>query len=293
MHFESYHPSLLLGYFAAVIAMAIGFDHPCCVAVAYGGAFLCSAALGRRVLRFDLVLIPLGVAFVLFYASYRHFGVTVLAMNLRGNRITLESLVYGAVLAGKTSAVLMWLSCALSVVSDDKLVYLFGRVMPRFSMALAVLLRAVPRMAERWRSVALARYGVGRSARQGNIPQRIKHFSQTLSIVTTWTLEDFVESAASMKSRGSGLRGRTAFALYAFDGRDRSLALGLTALITAQLMAHLLGLTAAGYDPVIAIDCVTPMGGVFYAMYALLVLLPWLCECIGAAHWQRRVEKRV
>lgn len=294
MHFESYHPLLLLDYFAAVIAMAVGFDHPCCVAVAYGGAFLCSAALGRRrALWFDLALIPLGAAFVLFYASYRHFGVTVLAMNIHGNRITLESLVYGAVLAGKMAAVLMWLSCVLSVISDDKLVYLFGRVAPRLAMALAVILRAVPRAAARWRSVALAQYGLGRSGRQGNIAQRAKHFFQTLSIVITWTLEDFVESAASMKSRGSGLRGRTAFALYPFDGRDRALALGLTALITVQLMGHALGQTAAVYDPVIVINRVTPMSGVFYAAYAFLALVPWLSECIGAARWRRRVEKRV
>lgn len=293
MHFESYHPLLLLGYFAAVIAMAVGFDHPCCVAVAYGGAFLCSAALGRRrALWFDLALIPLGAAFVLFYASYRHFGVTVLAVNFIGNSITLESLVYGTVIAAKTACVLMWLSCLLRVFSSDKLVYLFGRVTPKLSLYLAVILRTVPRTVQRWRTVATGRSGMGRGTGQGGILRRGRNFFCILSIVVTWTLEDFVESAASMTSRGATLRGRTAFPLYRFDQRDRSFVLALTALITTQLMAWLLDQTRALYDPVIVVNRVTPVSAVFYALYALLGLLPWLLQMGGALRWRRQIEQK-
>lgn len=293
MRFEDYHPAIGLLYFAAVIAAAIAFDHPVCVAVGYGCAFVCSVALGgRRALRFDLALVPLVAAFALYYGSYRHFGVTVLAANFIGNSITLEALVSGAVMAMKTASVLMWGVCVLRVFSGDKLVYLLGRVAPRLSLYLAVALRAVPRWAERWRAVSRARGGVGRGTRQGDLVRRARHFGSVLSIVVTWSLEDFVESAASMKNRGASLKGRTAYALYRFDHRDRVLVLALAALVTSQLMAWLLDQTRALYDPVIVVNRVTPISLVFYALYALLGLMPWLLQLGGALRWRRRIEQK-
>ena len=48
-----------------------------------------------------------------------------------------------------------------------------------------------------------------------------------LSIVVTWSLEDAIQTADSMKGRGYGLSGRTAFSLYRLDDRDRGLLLWL------------------------------------------------------------------
>lgn len=293
MRFDSYHPAISLLYFTAVIAAAVGFDHPVCIAVAYICAFVCSVALGgRRTLIFDLALVPLAAAFAVFYGSYRHFGVTALAVNFIGNSITLESLVYGAVIAVKTASVLMWGACVLRVFSGDKLVYLLGRVAPRLSLYLAVALRAVPRWAERWRAVSRARRGAGLGIRQGPVWQRARHFGGVLSIVVTWSLEDFVESAASMKNRGATLKGRTAYALYRFDHRDRALVLSLAALITSQLMAWLLDQTKALYDPMIVVNRVTPVSLVFYALYALLGLMPWLLQLGASLRWRRRIEQK-
>ena len=42
-----------------------------------------------------------------------------------------------------------------------------------------------------------------------------------LSIMLTWSLENALETADSMKSRGYGLPGRTAFSIYRFDSRDK------------------------------------------------------------------------
>ena len=47
---------------------------------------------------------------------------------------------------------------------------------------------------------------------------------RALSVTVTWALENAVVTADSMKSRGYGLPGRTAFARQRFDGRDRRFA---------------------------------------------------------------------
>ncbi|MCM1149006.1 MAG: hypothetical protein NC319_02815 [Butyricicoccus sp.] len=40
--------------------------------------------------------------------------------------------------------------------------------------------------------------------------------------MVTWALENAIGTADSMKSRGYGLPGRTAFSICRFDGRDRA-----------------------------------------------------------------------
>ena len=62
---------------------------------------------------------------------------------------------------------------------------------------------------------------IGRDVTNGNTLTKAKHGMKILSIMTTWALENSVETADSMKSRGYGLRGRTNFSIYRFDTRDK------------------------------------------------------------------------
>jgi energy-coupling factor transport system permease protein len=48
----------------------------------------------------------------------------------------------------------------------------------------------------------------------------MKHGVKILSIMVTWALENAIETADSMKGRGYGLPGRTAFSIFRFDKRD-------------------------------------------------------------------------
>ena len=54
-----------------------------------------------------------------------------------------------------------------------------------------------------------------------------------------------------MKSRGSALRGRTAFSIYRFDNRDRAFVIALFSGIILTGMGAILGATEMFYDPVI------------------------------------------
>ena len=56
----------------------------------------------------------------------------------------------------------------------------------------------------------------------GGVLRRLRNAITILSIMVTWSLESAIETADSMKSRGYGLPGRTAFSIYRFDSRDQS-----------------------------------------------------------------------
>jgi len=279
MGFERCHPAVNLLYFAAVIAGMLTFQHPVFLMISFLCAFVYSVKCnGWRALVFDLALLPLVVAFALYYSSYHHFGVTVLQKNLIGNSLTLESLIYGLVLGISAAGVMIWFSCVYSVFSSDKVVYLFGRVSPRLSLFLAILLRFVPRIKKEARKINTAQRGIGRGANQGNFFRRLHNCLRIFSILVTWAIESLTTASESMQSRGSVLRGRKAFSIYRFDNRDRAYVILLSACLTVTLMGVSLQQTDMQYDPRIVLPSVTPMSYLFYFGYGILCLMPVALE---------------
>lgn len=275
MGFEHCHPAVNLIYFAIVIFGMLTFQHPIFLLISFLCAFAYSVKRNKiKAAIFNLVLLPLIGAFALYYSSYTHFGVTVLEQNFIGNNITLESLVYGIVLGLIVAGVMIWFSCVYSVFSSDKVVYLFGRVSPRLSLFLSILLRMVPRIKKEAKKINMAQRGIGRGVNQGNIFVRLRNCIRIFSMLITWTIDSLTLSSESMQSRGSTLRGRKAFSIYRFDNRDRAYVIGMFACITITVMGVMLKQTDIVYDPRIIMMPITSMSYLFYMGYAVLCLMP-------------------
>lgn len=270
MGFDRLHPGIALVIFASVLAGSAFLNHPMFLALSYMGAFAYSVKRnGIRALVFNAALVPIAVAFGFYYASYTHFGVTVLDHNLIGNNLTLESLLKGFSLGFTGAAIVMWLSCVLSVFTADKVVYLLGVLSPRLSLFASIVLRMAPRLKKQAATIGVARLGVGRGASQGNLFQRCLNAMKIASMLVTWLLESLSSIAASMNSRGCSLRGRTAFSLYRFDARDRCLTVAVFACLTAAAMAFVMGQATMSFSPVVALP-------------SLHVIAPLLCLGYGA-----------
>lgn len=223
----------------------------------------------------------------MFYAYYNHFGVTVLWRNFIENTITLEALVYGLVLGIAAATVVMLFSCVFAVVSSDKIVYLFGRISPKLSLFLSIILRTVPRIKARAAKINTAQRGIGRGAGQGNILRRASNCIRLCSVLITWTMESFVESSQSMKCRGYSLKGRTAFSIYRFDNRDRSFVVMIFLCLTLIFMSVAFNQTSIYYNPEIIMNRITWVSYIFYSAYAVLFLLPMILQIAG----ERRFKK--
>ena len=275
MGFERCHPAVNLIYFAAVIVGMICFQHPVFLAISFLCAFAYSVKRNRgKAVIFNLCLLPLVAAFALYYSSYNHFDITILWQNYIGNNMTVESLVYGIVLGFSITGAMIWMSCVYAVFSTDKVVYLIGKVSPRLSLFLAILLRMVPRLKKEAKKINMAQRGIGKGVDQGNLWQRLCNCIRIFSMLITWIIGALGTASDSMQSRGSSLRGRTAFSIYRFDNRDRAYVIGLFLCITVTIMAVILKVTDMTYDPRIIWNPVTPMSCLFYLGYAILCLMP-------------------
>ena len=279
MGFEACHPAVNFIFFAAAIYGAVIFKHPVFLAIAYICAFAYSVKRrGKRAVIFNLCLLPLILAFALYYSSYHHFGVTVWKKNFIGNNMTLESFVYGLVIGLRFATLCMWLEAMFRVVSSDKVVYLFGKVSPLLSLFLTILLRLIPRIGQEARRINLAQKGIGRGSNQGNIFRRFVNCLRIFSMLITWMISALALESDSMRSRGSLLWGRTVFSIYRFDNRDRAFVIALFTCITLTAMGVILGASKMWYNPRIIWRSLSGIGIVTAIGYLALCAMPIALE---------------
>ena len=221
--FSSYHPAVNFLYFGLVMVLTMCWMHPVSLAITLSAAIAYNVYLnGRKGARFSLCfLLPMMLLAAVVNPVFNHEGATILAYLPTGNPLTAESIYYGIAAALMIAAVISWFSCYTAVMTSDKFVYLFGRVIPALSLVLSMTLRFVPRFKAQLDTVREAQASLGRDVSEGSVLQRLKKAVTILSIMITWALENGIETADSMRCRGYGQPGRTAFSIYRFDSRDR------------------------------------------------------------------------
>lgn len=221
--FSSYHPAVNFLYFGLVLLFAMCLMHPVCLGITLAAAVTYHVYLkGHKAARFSLLfMLPVMILAAVVNPAFNHEGTTILTYLPSGNPLTSESIWYGIAAAAMLAAVLSWFACYTEVMTSDKFVYLFGRVIPALSLVLSMTLRFVPRFKAQLDMVKEAQVSIGRDLAEGSVLQRLKKAVTVISIMITWALENAIETADSMRSRGYGLPGRTAFSIYRFDSRDK------------------------------------------------------------------------
>lgn len=275
-------------YFTLVLTFSMFFMHP----VYLTASLLCAAAFsirlsGKSALRPQLkFLLPTVLAVALINPAFSHAGVTILAYLPSGNPLTLESIVYGTAAAVMLAAVILWLSCFNVVMTTDKFVYLFGRVIPSMSLVLSMAFRFVPRFAAQFREVSEAQRCIGRDLSEGSAVERIKKAASIVSIMVTWSLENAAQTADSMKSRGYGLSGRTAFSVYCLDGRDKALLVWLLLCGFYIVCGWAAGGIEFHYYPMMEGTQLGVFQLSFMLAYLLLCLTPIVLDAVEDIKWK-------
>lgn len=286
--FSGCHPLVSFLYFALVLGFTMFLLHPASLVISLTSALAYAVSLngGKAVRRSLLYLLPMMLLAALVNPAFNHEGATVLAYLPTGNPLTLESLAYGAAAGILLAGVIVWFSCCTAVMTSDKFVYLFGRVLPALSLVLSMALRFVPRFKAQLHVVLDARRGMGQDPASGGLLLRLKQAVTVLSILVTWSLENAVETADSMKSRGYGLPGRTAFSIYRFDSRDKGMLLWLCLCGLYVAAGWLTGGMTWRYSPVLQGPPLSPLTVSFQLAYLALCLTPVILN-----RWEDRIWK--
>ncbi|SDS21197.1 energy-coupling factor transport system permease protein [Paenibacillaceae bacterium GAS479] len=291
--FTTFHPVVNFVYFTFVLVLSMAFMHPIFQAISLASAIGYSILLnGRKAVKFNLLyMLPLLLVMAAFNPIFNHAGVTILFYLPNGNPFTKESILYGIAAACMYVTVIVWFSCFNKVITSDKLMYIFGKIMPAISLILAMTLRFVPRYRHQLSVISQAQRSIGRDLSQGNLIERARNGLRILSILTTWAMENAIETADSMKARGYGLPKRTSFSIYRFERRDQLTLAIMTGLVAVVLTGGALGENTIRYFPSVVMKEYSPLSFVVYGAYFIFCTLPVMFQIVEEVKWKYIVSK--
>lgn len=285
--FESFHPIVIFIYFISTITITMFSMHPIFLIMTFSISFIYSIILyGKKALKFNVgILIPIMVVTMVLNPLFTHKGSTVL-FYLNGNAMTLESIIYGLAAATMLSSVIIWFSCFNRIMTSDKLIYLFGRILPVLALVLSMCLRFVPMLMKRFREISEGQKCMGRDFSKSSILKRIRQFGKEISILIAWSLEMSIETSDSMGARGYGLKGRSSFSIFRFDKRDMKLLTVILLFVGVVVAGCTKGENNILYYPQIIFNSTSVVTVVTMIAYLLLLTLPMIIDVRGELIWK-------
>ncbi len=274
--FKGYHPLVNVLFFISIIAFGMLLRHPVYLVI----SFISSTAYylklsgkdGRKtVFRF---LLPMLLFVVIINSFFNHYGVTTLFILSSGNNFTFEALVMGIVSGITVVSVIQWFFCCNEVVTEDKFMHIFGRILPKGALVVSMILRFVPLYRRRYKEISQARKCIGLNGTDSFIC-KMKNTFKNIGILVSWSFENAIETADSMKARGYGLKGRTYYSRFQWHTGD-TLALILLVLFDALIIFGLVSNSAyCIYNPYVIINQPSEIGTTYIINELNLTINPF------------------
>lgn len=282
--FAGLHPSVNLAFFAAAIGLTMFLMHPVFLAISLicSGAYLIYLKGAGGFVRQVGYLLPVLLFTAVLNPLFHHEGDTVLFCLGGDNAITLEAVCFGLASAVLMGASIIWFNCCSAVFTTDKIIYLFGRIIPSLSLLISMTLRFVPRFKEYLQNTLQVQKSMAPPKNKlDNLKQALTAFSATVS----WAMEQSITTADSMKSRGYGCAGRTAYALYRFDRRDGVTMTLLAALSVGTILPWLTGAVQWAFYPAMTARLLGPGQWISYLCFAGICLMPMTIDLTEDCKW--------
>lgn len=282
--FSGFHPAVNFLFFVAALGMTMFIQQPVYLLISMisGCAYLLYLQGKKGMLRQVGYLLPILILMAIMNPMFNHEGITVLWYLPNDNPITLEAICVGIASAVMMGASIVWFNCCNAVFTSDKIIYLFGRAIPALSLLISMTLRFVPRFKNFLQSVMRTQQAMHKPE---NTKEKLQQAVAAFSATVSWAMEQSIVSADSMKSRGYGVQGRTAFSIYLFEKRD-GITIALLALLCAgAVIPHLLGLMGWTYYPSLSGELLGPVQIIAYLFYGGMCNLPLVINLMEDRKW--------
>ena len=282
--FSGFHPAVNLCFFLAAMVITMLIGHPVflLISLVSSCAYLLYLQGRKGMLRQVGYLLPILLGMAILNPMFNHEGVTILRYLPNDNPITLEAICFGLSSAVMMGASIVWFNCCNAVFTSDKIIYLFGRVIPALSLMISMTLRFVPRFKNFLQNVMQTQRAMHKPE---NTKEKLQQALAAFSATVSWAMEQSIISADSMKSRGYGGLGRTAFSIYTFEKRD-GMTLALLALLCAgAAMPHLTDLMGWTYYPSLTGELLGPVQILVYLCFGGMCNLPLMIDILEDRKW--------
>ena len=230
--FDAVHAAVPATLLAGVVVLTMLAVQPALTALSLAGALAFSlvARGGSATARGLAWQLPLLALVCLLNPFFSASGSTLL-LKLGPRSVYLESLAYGATMGALIVAVVLWFEGAAAVLTQDRLLALAPRRARALPLVAGMVAQLVPQLLRRSHDV---RASLAACTAAGPRPGARDALTRTSSLLLSWSLEESLERADSMRARGweSG-RSRTCYRPERLRGRDVVALCGIAALLAA------------------------------------------------------------
>lgn len=282
--FSGFHPAVNLCFFMMVLVMTMFINQPVYLLISLFSScgYLLylqgKKGMGRQV----GYLLPILLGMAILNPVFNHEGVTILLYLPNDNPITLEAICFGLASAVMMGASIVWFNCCNTVFTSDKIIYLFGRIIPAMSLLISMTLRFVPRFKNYLQSVLRVQKAMHEPE---NTKEQLQQAMAAFSSTVSWAMEQSIVSADSMKSRGYGIQGRTAFSIYLFEKRDGVAFLTMAVLCLGAVVPSVAGWLSWVWYPSMSGDLLGSVQLLSYFCYGSLCNLPLIIDLSEDRKW--------
>lgn len=289
--FGSIHPAVLMTYFVSVIVVSMFATNPIILLIALcGGVSFFGIMKTPKELLIDLgFYIPMLLLITLINPVFSHNGVTPLFF-MNGNPVTLEAILYGGNIAIMLVAIIYWCKCYSMIMTTDKFLFLFGKAMPKLALVLSMAMRFIPFFKNKLKEIRGVQSSLGLYEKKGFVNKGSGEL-KVFSALTTWAMENSIDTAASMNARGYGLKGRSHFSIYKFRRRDFCYLLAVLMCFGVVMAGISMNLIDFSFYPEISELKYGFKEISVYIAFGVLSFIPFLSELWEVIVWKYSVSK--
>ncbi|MHC0037053.1 energy-coupling factor transporter transmembrane component T [Pseudoneobacillus sp. C159] len=285
--FSTFHPMINFSYYLGSIFIIMLFLHPLFLLV--GVAFLLIIhffhdrfqSLKRWLPFMVITWLLIFLLNPLFNERGRH-----LLFEVFGHRVTLEATLYGGISAFSILGVMMLFVSYNEIMTPNKLLFLFAKFLPQFAILLMLTLRFIPLMRRRLTEISMVQQSKGISVKQGSFKERIKKGMHYVQVLITFSLEEAIQTADSMKARGYGQGKRTSYEYYRMQNADKFALFILFIFFLVILIARFFGYGTLTIYPLLEPIYLQSPEIFVLILYAIFISFPLFVQLGETIRWR-------
>lgn len=283
---QTVHPFVMFFYYICIGFFAMFFNHP--IFLFAGCLALIAVNLshdgGAAMKQWAPMMIGMTVLIILVNPFINSRGTHVF-FYFRGKQVTLEATLYGVVTSMSLLMILLLFISLNIVLNGNKLLYIFSRILPKTAFLIMLSIRFVPLLKRRLMEIQDVQRLKGMTISQGSLRERARSGMSILQILLSWSLEEAIETADSMKARGYGSGKRKPYIPYRMNTSDKQWLTYLALLFTVCVAGGFLGYGKIIIYPALGTLHLYPLDWTVLACSLAVALFPVIVEGRELQKW--------
>lgn len=287
LRFEQLHPFNTFLYYAGAIALLMLMLHPFYLGVAFFIIIMREFFYDRfRGLRnWFLFIFLTALIIVIINPFFNQRGQHVL-WEFGHRRFTLEAFLYGGITALSLISIVVLFVSFNRIMTPNKLLFLFARILPQFALLLMLTLRFIPLMKRRIEDITSVQQSKGISMTNGKWSEKAKKGLLYVQVLLTYSLEEAIQTADSMKARGYGAGKRSSYDHFRWYRSDYFIAAFIVSCLIILFYGRINGHGYLTIYPVMDSLHLVGADQLLFLVVVLYFLFPLWLEWGGMLKWR-------